>query len=62
MQDYLQYFDYIEFAAYHTRREIANYEDFLKIFGLYSLLKIYRFFSKENELKKMETKTKIWYY
>lgn len=33
MQDYLHCFDCIEFAVYHTEREIANYEAFLKILG-----------------------------
>ena len=31
MQDYLCYFDAIEYAVYHTEREIANYEEFKKI-------------------------------
>ena len=30
MQDYLCYFDVIEYAVYHTERETANYEAFLK--------------------------------
>ena len=30
MQDYLCYFDTIEYAVYHTERETANYEAFLK--------------------------------
>ena len=33
MQDYLHCFDCFEFAVYHTEREIANYEAFLKILG-----------------------------
>ena len=31
MQDYLYYFDSIEYAVYHTEREMANYEAFSKI-------------------------------
>ena len=31
MQDYLCYFDIIEYAVYHTEREVANYEAFSKI-------------------------------
>lgn len=31
MQDYLCYFDTIEYAVYHTEREVANYETFRKI-------------------------------
>ena len=31
MQDYLCYFDTIEYAVYHTEREVANYEAFRKI-------------------------------
>lgn len=31
MQDYLFYFDTIEYAVYHTEREVANYEAFRKI-------------------------------
>ena len=31
MQDFLCYFDTIEYAVYHTEREVANYEDFSKI-------------------------------
>ena len=30
MQDYLCYFDMIEYAVYHTEREAANYEAFCK--------------------------------
>ena len=30
MQDYLCYFDTIEYAVYHTEREVANYEAILK--------------------------------
>ena len=30
MQDYLCYFDTIEYAVYHIERELANYETFLK--------------------------------
>lgn len=30
MQDYLCYFDTIEYAVYHTEREVANYEAFLR--------------------------------
>ena len=30
MQDYLCNFDTIEFAVYHTEREVANYEAFCK--------------------------------
>ena len=32
MQDYLRYFDTIEYAVYHTEREVANYEAFTKEF------------------------------
>ena len=31
MQDYLYHFDTIEYAVYHTEREVANYEAFKKI-------------------------------
>lgn len=31
MQDYLYYFETIEYAVYHTEREIANYEAFSKV-------------------------------
>ena len=31
MQDYLYYFDTIEYAVFHTERELANHEAFLKI-------------------------------
>ncbi len=31
MKDYLCYFDTIEYAVYHTERELANYEAFQKI-------------------------------
>ena len=31
MQDYLEYFDTIEYAVYHTEREVANYEAFKKV-------------------------------
>ena len=31
MQDYLCYFDTIEYAVYHTEREVENYEAFRKI-------------------------------
>ena len=31
MQDYLCYFDTIEYSVYHTEREVANYEAFKKI-------------------------------
>ena len=31
MQDYLCYFDTIEYAVYHTEREFANYEAFEKV-------------------------------
>ena len=31
MQDYLCYFDTIEYAVYHTEREVANYETFKKV-------------------------------
>lgn len=31
MQDYLRYFDAIEYAVFHTERELSNYEAFLKI-------------------------------
>ena len=34
MQDYLGYFDTIEYAVYHTEREVANYEAFKKIISL----------------------------
>ena len=30
MQDYLRYFDTIEYAVYHTEREVANYEAFYR--------------------------------
>jgi uncharacterized protein (TIGR02452 family) len=30
MQDYLCYFDTIEYAVYHTSHEVANYEAFFK--------------------------------
>ena len=30
MQDYLSYFDTIEYAVYHTEHEVANYEAFYK--------------------------------
>ena len=30
MQDYLCYFDTIEYAVYHTEREMANYDAFCK--------------------------------
>ena len=30
MQDYLYHFDTIEYAVYHTEREVANYEAFCK--------------------------------
>ena len=31
MQDYLCYFDTIEYAVYHTEREVANYKAFQKV-------------------------------
>ena len=31
MQDYLEYFDAIEYAVYHTECEVANYEAFKKV-------------------------------
>lgn len=31
MSDFLKYFDTIEYAIYHTEREIANYEAFRKV-------------------------------
>ena len=31
MQDYLCYFDTIEYAVYHTEREVTNYEAFEKV-------------------------------
>ena len=31
MQDFLGYFDTIEYAIYHTEREVANYEAFQKV-------------------------------
>lgn len=34
MQDYLGYFDTIEYAVYHTEREVANYEAFKKIMNV----------------------------
>ena len=34
MQDYLGYFDTIEYAIYHTEREVANYEAFQKIMNV----------------------------
>lgn len=33
MQDYINYFNVIEYAVYHTEREIENYEAFKKIMG-----------------------------
>ena len=33
MQDYITYFDAIEYAVYHTEREVANYEAF-KVIGI----------------------------
>jgi hypothetical protein len=30
MQDYLCYFEIIEYAVFHTEREVANYEAFCK--------------------------------
>ena len=30
MQDYLCHFDTVEYAVYHTEREVANYEAFCK--------------------------------
>lgn len=33
MKDYIDYFEVIEYAVYHTEREIANYEAFKKIMG-----------------------------
>lgn len=34
MQDYLGYFDTIEYAVYHTEREVANYEAFKRIMNV----------------------------
>ena len=34
MQDYLGCFDTIEYAVYHTERELANYEAFKKIMNV----------------------------
>lgn len=34
MQDFLGYFDTIEYAVYHTEREVANYEAFQKILNV----------------------------
>lgn len=34
MQDYLGYFDTIEYAVYHTEREAANYEAFKRIMNV----------------------------
>ena len=34
MQDFLGYFDTIEYAVYHTEREVANYEAFQKIMNV----------------------------
>ena len=34
MQDYLEYFDMIEYAVYHTEREVANYEAFKRIMNV----------------------------
>jgi uncharacterized protein (TIGR02452 family) len=34
MQDFLGYFDSIEYAIYHTEREVANYEAFQKIMNV----------------------------
>ena len=34
MQDYLFYFDTIEYAVYHTEREVANYEAFKKVMNI----------------------------
>ena len=31
MQNYITYFDMIEYAVYHTEREVANYEAFKRI-------------------------------
>jgi uncharacterized protein (TIGR02452 family) len=31
MQDYITYFDTIEYAVYHTEREVANYRSFESI-------------------------------
>lgn len=33
MKDYIDYFEVIEYAVYHTEREMANYEAFKKIMG-----------------------------
>lgn len=34
MQDFIGYFDTIEYAVYHTEREVANYEAFQKIMNV----------------------------
>ena len=34
MQDYLCYFDTIEYAVYHTEREVANYDAFKRIMNV----------------------------
>ena len=34
MQDYLCYFDTIEYAVYHTEREVGNYEAFKRIMNV----------------------------
>ena len=34
MQDYLEYFDAIEYAVYHTEREVGNYEAFKRIMNV----------------------------
>lgn len=34
MQDFLGYFDTIEYAIYHTEREVANYEAFQKVMNV----------------------------
>ena len=34
MQDFIGYFDTIEYAVYHTEREVTNYEAFQKIMNV----------------------------
>lgn len=48
MQDYLHCFDCIEFAVYHTKREIANYEAFFKDSWIIKLVKNLSIFFKKN--------------
>lgn len=48
MKDYLHCFDCIEFAVYHTKREIANYEAFFKDSWIIKLVKNLSIFFKKN--------------